>query len=279
MSRNRQEDEAVFPLGSSESSAEAPTGDQAILRALVVRYPDGFRIPRHAHDWHQLVHATDGSMDVLTEGKRWLVPPGRALTMPAGVHHSIACIGAVTMRTLYLPESREIERLLTPSVMGVSALLRELIVFAADSAPLSAADSVQERLAQVVHDQLAIQPLLPVELPWPTDERASHAASYVWAEPSRPSEVADVALVVGTSARTLERLFVKETGLPFGRWRRQARLLAAARLLAEGRTVSDVAFDVGYESTSAFVAMFRRELGVTPGRFASTQGAGDAAQP
>ena len=67
--------------------------------------------------------------------------------------------------------------------------------------------------------------------------------------------------------RTLERLFQSETGLSFGKWRQQLRLLYALRLLAAGRPVTAVAFDVGYESASAFIAMFKRTLGVTPHRY------------
>jgi len=69
------------------------------------------------------------------------------------------------------------------------------------------------------------------------------------------------------SARTLARLFVKETGLTFGAWRQQARLLKALEWLAEGRPVTAIAFDLGYESPSAFIAMFRRTFGVPPGRY------------
>ena len=72
---------------------------------------------------------------------------------------------------------------------------------------------------------------------------------------------------VAASPRTLERLFQKETGMTFGRWRQQLRLLHALRLLAAGRPVSAIALEVGYDSPSAFIAMFKRTLGTTPYRY------------
>ena len=58
-----------------------------------------------------------------------------------------------------------------------------------------------------------------------------------------------------------------ETGLTFGAWQRQARLLRALELLGTGLGVGDVAFTLGYESISAFIAMFRRTFGTTPARY------------
>jgi AraC-like DNA-binding protein len=52
--------------------------------------------------------------------------------------------------------------------------------------------------------------------------------------------------------------------MSFRAWRQQLRLLRGLELLAAGAPVTRVALDLGYESTSAFTAMFRRVLGTTP---------------
>ncbi len=72
---------------------------------------------------------------------------------------------------------------------------------------------------------------------------------------------------VGASARTLARLFLAETGLSFGDWRSRARLLAALPRLAAGEKVTTIALDLGYESPSAFISMFKRALGKTPSTY------------
>ena len=87
------------------------------------------------------------------------------------------------------------------------------------------------------------------------------------AHPDDAGLIKSVARRVATSARTLERIFQEETGMTFGRWRQQLRLLQAMRLLAAGRPVTAVALEVGYESPSAFIAMFKRTLGTTPHRY------------
>jgi AraC-like DNA-binding protein len=116
-------------------------------------------------------------------------------------------------------------------------------------------------------EQLRVLPAIPLQLPWPSDERARRAAAWLRAHPADPGLIKQMARRVASSPRTLERLFQYETGLTFGRWRQQLRLLHALQFLAAGRAVTQVALDVGYESTSAFIAMFRRTLGTTPRRY------------
>ena len=107
----------------------------------------------------------------------------------------------------------------------------------------------------------------PLELPMPREARALRIARRVQDDPAESATLDELARSAGGSRRTLERLFHAETGMSFGRWRQQARLLHAMRLLAGGAPVTTVALDVGYESTSAFIAAFSRALGTTPGRY------------
>ena len=86
-------------------------------------------------------------------------------------------------------------------------------------------------------------------------------------EPGRSDSLAELSARAGASKRTVERLFYDETRLTVGRWRQQAQLLHALRLLAAGESVTRVAMGVGYDSTSAFISMFKLALGTTPGRF------------
>jgi AraC-like DNA-binding protein len=123
------------------------------------------------------------------------------------------------------------------------------------------------RLASVLRDQLRILPAAPLELPMPRDDRAQEIAARLRDEPSDNSPVDAIARNAGASRRTLERIFRKETGMSFGEWRQQARLLHAMRLLARGERVTAAAFEVGYESPSAFIAAFSKALGTTPGRY------------
>jgi AraC-like DNA-binding protein len=80
----------------------------------------------------------------------------------------------------------------------------------------------------------------------------------------------------GASKRTIQRLFLGEAKMTFGKWRQQPRLLRARELLASGEKVTAAAAEAGYNSTSAFISMFRKQLGTTPTRyFARRQPAAD----
>jgi AraC-like DNA-binding protein len=174
---------------------------------------------------------------------------------------------SVFVQTLYLAPTLSSTLPERCTAVNVSPFLRELIRHIVTLGMLDKSDPARAHLIGVLVDQLAALPTIPLQLPWPTDERARRAAAWLRAHPDDPGLIKQVAKRVALGVRTLERLFQKETGLTFGKWRQQLRLLHALRLLAAGRPVAAVALDVGYESASAFIAMFRRTLGVTPRRY------------
>ena len=183
------------------------------------------------------------------------------------VEHGIEMTGKVFVQTLYLATA--VSKALPGKccAVNVSPLLRELIRHAS-----RAGNAGQNRPGAgtpywITLDQLSALPTIPLQLPWPSDERAQRAAAWLRAHPEDPGLIKQMAKRVVTSARTLERLFQQQTGMTFGRWRQQLRLLQALRFLAEGRSVTAVSHDVGYDSPSAFIAMFKRTLGTTPHRY------------
>jgi len=232
-----------------------------------VRHHNGHQIPPHSHDWHQLIYASEGVMWVHTALGDWVVPPNRAVWVPAGVEHSIDMAGQVLIQTIYLSTSISSQLPDRCCAVNVSPLLRELVRHTVAMGMLDRKVPAEARLIAFLIDQLSALPTIPLQLPLPSDERAGRAAAWLRSHPDEPGLIKQVAKRVGTSARTLERLFQRETGMTFGKWRQQLRLLHALRLLAAGRAVTAVALDVGYDSASAFIAMFRRTLGTTPNRY------------
>lgn len=216
--------------------------------------------------WDQLVYATKGVVTVRSERNAWVLPAQRALWVPNGLEARIEIPGPISLRSLYLRHGlvRSLPR--ECSVVNVSPLLRELILETMRLGILSRDIAVQRNLARVLVDQLRSVPSVPLQLPMPSDPRAQRAVALMLADPAS-HEAAALAKRAGASVRTLERLFRAETSMPLAAWRRRMRILNALRLLAAGESVTRVALEVGYDSTSAFVAMFRRELGVTPARY------------
>lgn len=237
------------------------------MRSLAVVLPGGHGFRQHQHDWHQLIHLSRGALAVEAEGRRWLLPPRGCLWIPAQLPHAVEVVRRVTMQTLYLHPDLVGEEHAQPRLLEPSALLRQVIAEALRLVVLQPADRLHASLAALLAALVARTPTVELALPLPRDPRALRLARAILARPGDPAALATLTGAADASTRTLERLFVAETALSIGRWRQRARLQHAVRLLAEGGPVNAVAFECGYESPSAFIAAFRREVGLTPGAF------------
>jgi AraC-like DNA-binding protein len=230
----------------------------------------------HDHAWHQLTFATRGHLEVLTDEARHIVPADRAVWVPAGTMHTEIMRAPISMRSIYI--SAHISGHLSGHVSGhlsgrtasrvrtiaVTPLLRELILHISRIGALDRRRPEQARLVGVLLDQLAAARDTSLALPSPRDPRARKLADLVTREPGDVASIAALARKAGASLRTIERCFLAETGLPVGEWRRRVRLFHAMRLLEAGASVTSVALEVGYASTSAFSHAFARQFGHSP---------------
>jgi AraC-like DNA-binding protein len=153
------------------------------------------------------------------------------------------------------------------SVVNITPLMRELIVRTNLIGALDAANPAQRRLIGVIQDELKLLDSVPLQLPWPQDRRARQFAGLATAAAGDAVPLSKAVRRCGASRRTLERIFQQETGMALGQWLRREKLLRGLRLLAAGESVDSVALELGYNGASAFIAMFRRELGQTPKRY------------
>lgn len=241
----------------------APTGVGAIV---VGNFPlaAGQWISPHSHPQHQLAWTRRGVLGIAVGDTHWVLPPTRALWIPAGVVHRTGATRDAVLRSLYLEPDRCGPAWAEPTPVGVDGLLAHLIdhLYREDLA-----DEVRLRAEAVVMDLLQPLPITPIDVPYPVDARVCAVADALLADPADPRGLEAHARAVGVSRRTLTRLFVHDTGMSFDRWRTHVRLRAALPLLAEGRPVSRVAHGVGYATPSAFLAAFRRTVGTSPRRY------------
>ena len=239
----------------------------ARVRAYAFDYPRGHQIAPHRHDWSQLLYARAGVMTVATAAGAWVVPPQRAVWVPAGTEHAIHCGTPLSMRALFLASG--LRRALPPacSVVNVSPLLRALILAGAEA---PGARRRRQLLSALLIEEIRAARVAPLHLPEPEDPRLKRITSAIAAEPGDARTLAAWSREVGASVRTLSRRFLAETGMTFRQWQRQARLLAALVRLAQREPVTVVALDLGYDSPSAFIHAFRRALGTTPRRYFGT---------
>jgi len=237
------------------------------VTALTYEFEAGHTIPLHHHPEDQLVYASRGVMTVRTDGGTWVVPSQRAVWIPARTPHSIVISGAASMRTIYFRAQmvRCLRR--TCWVINVSPLLRELIQHACTYPQLNRRSRSHRHLIDFILDQLKTLKSVPLQLPNLSDPRAVRVADALRRYPSNECSVEQLCRNAGACKRTLERLFLAETGMTIGRWRQQLRLQRSLELLASGEKVTHAAMEAGYSTPSAFIAMFRSALGTTPGRY------------
>ncbi len=251
------------------SQAVTPTVDDAPADVVckAVDYAADTVIAPHRHARHQLVYAMHGLMVVMSGHGRWVVPSTRALWMPAGTEHAVRAIGALQMRSLYVRTGAIAHMPIRPSVVEVGPLLGELIRSAAQIPWDHAADSRDGRLMRLILDELQALPALPLHLPEPRDPDLRTICSALERHPEDPSTLAEWARRLGLDSKTIQRRFRREMDLTFGQWRQQVRLLRGLERLAAGEKIIDVAVALGYDSPSAFTAMFRRQFGQPPSQF------------
>jgi len=232
-------------------------------------YPAGACIPSHRHARAQLLYAAAGTMTVTAESGSWVIPADRALWIPPGVGHAIRVGAKLAMRTLYVAPGAAAGLPRQCRVLQVTPLLRELVL-AATALGARESGSRARRIRALILDELRQIPAMPLYLPTARSARLQKVTTALAADPADRRTLGQWAREAGMSPRNLARAFLKETGLGFRLYRRQARLLAALERLAAGRPVTGVALDLGYDSSSAFIAMFRRALAATPKRYFGT---------
>lgn len=256
------------------SKSNTITLDIAQRPAVVIpkSYPNGFVIDWHFHRYHQLVCARCGVMAVETENNLWLIPPQRAVWVPAYQKHKVYMYGDAEMKNLYLHQDIDLDLPGESCVLNISAMLREIINHLSEYAEKEGRALFSQpyrNLIQVVLDQLKVAPQASVNIPIPSDKRLIPICEAILEDPANNQSLKEWAERASVSSRTLSRMFRNDLGMSFIDYRQQARLFSALKLLASNQPVTTVALSCGFSSLSAFNRLFKINFGVTPGKFFS----------
>jgi AraC-like DNA-binding protein len=258
------------------STVAAPP-DAAPPRPVTMRMqtiPPRHLFPRHAHHWHQLVYAVDGTLTVTLDRQTLVVSPDQAVWLPTGVSHAVGSLPGAEFRSLWIAEEVGGALPASPTVLAVSPLLKALIVEAAAIDGNRLVDGYPNRIAAMILDQLGRAPMLATALPWPRDQRVLMLCEALYLDPSDERRAEDWARQLGMSSRTLTRRFEAELGMTLRSWKRRLRLFRAIELLGGGLSVTAAAMELGYGSASAFVFAFRSEFGCSPYAYMSQRAHG-----
>lgn len=226
----------------------------------------GFR----KHRKSQFILVLQGVFHCEMNERLWIVPTQSAIWVPGDYPiHDVKIKGPFEGYVTFI--APEAASRLPSSCCAVSTtpLLRELII--RDARFPVAVDppenDMEGHLAALLVDEIVTAPPGDFHLPMPTDRRLRKVVDMIMANPAERGTMDTWASRAGLSKRTLARLLLDQTGMSFGRWRQQLKLMLAVEWLAEGTSIQQVAFDLGYESAGSFVTMFRKALGTSPGRY------------
>ncbi len=221
-------------------------------------------VSKHSHSWGQFVYAHSGVLAVSTSLNRYIVPPEQGVWLLPEIEHEVTAISNVQLTSFYfdvtllgvLPDEC--------CVLKVDDFLKALIKAANNIRNDYQWHSSDGRLLHLILDRLTQAPSEVFQLPYPKDHRLLALLSEIQAAPEKNYNLAEWGNIVGASARTLSRLFKKETGLSYSEWRQRLNTQLAITQLSLGKSITSISLYLGYESPSAFIYMFKRKTGVTP---------------
>lgn len=236
------------------------------LFAISEDHSNGAHIARHDHPVHQLLYAISGVVVARCGRSIFTLPPDRALWIPAGVTHSFRMHGQVRLRTAYFAKEYASELGASPTVLRVSALARELLLALVNKNQPRSATYIRQSILPMLIQELKDQSDDALGLELPSDPRAAKVARHFIKHPSDRTPVVELAETHAIGLKTLARRFLDETGLPPDSWRRAARMNEAVALLRSGQSVSEVSFELGFETLSGFSQSFKRHFDYLPSR-------------
>ena len=221
----------------------------------------------HTHARAQILYPIRGVYRARTSLGNWIVPPAQAIWIPPRVYHEIYSSDSVDSLLFFIDEAFAVELPRDCMAIDVSPLLREMFFRAVQLGNSYQPDSRCSRFVEVLLDEIGEMKPAPLYLPVSTDKRVGRVMELLLENPDDERDLEQFADYTGSSVRNLARLFKKETGMNFSEWRKQLVLMEAIDQLGRGKSVTQVAMELGYASSSAFIAMFRRTLGVAPGHY------------
>lgn len=260
----------IMPLNSSKQTKQEIVDPDVSPRSVFVLSDrhERVQVPWHSHRRSQLIHVSAGALTVMTRRARFVIPPQRAVWIGPGVEHRIASQAPFWLTTCYVePGLVDVpEKVLA---VAVDHLTDELLIAASDFGGDYPEDGPEARLVAVLLDRLPVLKRMDIYLPEPSDSRLRRITDRLAAAPDCSETLAVLSADAAMTERTAARLFVKDTGLTFGRWRQHLKLQAALEHLSAGASVTEAAFAVGYSDVSSFIVAFKQLFGKTPSQILS----------
>lgn len=227
-------------------------------------YDHGYFEDFHQHDRIQLLHTLSGVIHVKTDEGIWVIPPSKGIWIPENKVHAISIHGQVKARGIFVQPYARADFITECAVVAIPKLLSELINEAVNIKDEIIPHTRNERLLELILDELRILEELPFQLPEPKSILLKEIVIFLKSDFSKGTDLDEISRNFHISPKKVSRLFLKETNMTFSTWYKQAKLLQALTELELKKSILNIALELGYESPSSFSYMFKREMGVSP---------------
>ena len=224
-------------------------------------------VNKYQHHQAQCLFVHSGVLAIITDDGRYFVPPQQAIVIPIDFPHEMLAKTAVKLSVFYFDTAEALELPENPKVVTVDHLLNALIAESINIPADYPWQSTNGRLLRLIRDKLAEAPELDTFLPYPQDSRLTNITERLLKHPSLKSDLNFWGKFVKASPRTLSRVFKKETNITYSEWRQRLNIQIAIKHLSLGDSINSIAELLGYESSSAFIYMFKKQMGVSPSQF------------
>ncbi|MDL2307268.1 helix-turn-helix transcriptional regulator [Desulfovibrio sp. OttesenSCG-928-C06] len=235
--------------------------------------PQNACFPMHAHEWGEFVYTFSGVIELSAGDRRYLVLPHYGIWIPPGVTHQCCNSKHSQHCSIYVESAFCQDFFATPCSIEISALMRSMLQHLQQTPACDTSDE-HVRFLRVLLDQLRAAPRIESYLPVSSDPELALLLQELRANPDDNRSVKELARSLGITERTLARKCRNKLGITLLEWRQRLKTIKALEMLENGQQVESIALDLGYSSSSAFIAMFKRVMGKTPSEFSLHVAAG-----
>lgn len=221
----------------------------------------------HIHPWGQINRISLGILELQLPDRTLAAPAEYLAWVPAEVPHAAHIRQALDYVSVYVAPELAAKLPPRPCLIPQTPLLRALLDDFCQRGTTAMADEGDLLQATLLWQRLVQAGSVDDYLPESEDRLLRPILGAVRAQPGDNTTLAAWAARVHSTERTLARRFQQQLGMSFAAWRNRVRLLQAMAWLKAGRTVADIAIELGYATPSAFIAMFARHTGLTPERY------------
>lgn len=257
------ETSALSPASGANDIAQRP------ITARIVAMQAGASVDVQRQPDAQLILCYGGVLRLRAGGDVWFIPTKHGIWIPGGLCHTLTAQTPIEVHHLRFDPRMALHVDLpeAPVVVGATPLLRGIAqrLSGHSAPPLTVAEA--RRLTWVTFDEIGRLDRPDLRLPGGHDPRLVAVMDHLVRRPQDRRGLPELARNAGTSARTLERLFLSETGLTFGKWRRRLRFMVALERLGLGERTTTIADRLGYATSSSFIAAFKAHFGQPPSAY------------